>query len=144
MPEVEYLVHIISKSGIRPNSNKTEVIETYPMHKDKTQLRRFLGTANYYKRFIQGYSQLASPLNKLLKNDTSWKWTDECVKSCQAIKHRLVSTPILAYPGTDKPFILTSDASGDTIGYILSQKDDEQHDVDVPSIKQNTTTHYGK
>ncbi|KAI0219036.1 Retrovirus-related Pol polyprotein from transposon 17.6, partial [Lamellibrachia satsuma] len=54
--EVEYLEHIISKSGIRPNSNKTEVIETYPMPKDKTQLRRFLGTANYYKRFIQGYS----------------------------------------------------------------------------------------
>ena len=68
--EVEYLGHI-SKRGIRPNPNKTEVIETYPMPQNKTQLRRFLGMYNYYKHFIRGYSKLASPLNKLLKNDTS-------------------------------------------------------------------------
>ena len=76
--QVEYLGHIISKDGVKPNPSKTDVIETYPRPNDKTQLRRFLGMANYYKRFIQGYSQLTSPLNKLLKNDTSWEWTDDC------------------------------------------------------------------
>ena len=126
--QVEYLGHIISKDGVKPNPSKTDVIETYPSPSDKTQLRRFLGMANYYKRFIQSYSQLTSPLNKLLKNDTSWEWTDDCSKSFQAIKHKLVNAPILAYPDTDKEFTLTTDASGVAIGYILSQRDNEQRE----------------
>ena len=121
--QVDYLGHVISKEGTKPNPNKTAVIDTYPVPKDKTHLKRFCGMGNFYRRFIKGYSFLVSPLNHLLKNDTKWEWSVECEDAFRAIKHQLVSAPVLAYPDTNKEFILTTDASGQAIGYILSQKD---------------------
>lgn len=62
----------------------------------------------------------------MLKIDTKWEWSSECEKAFLEIKRQLVSTPILAYPDTNKEFILTTDASGQALGCILSQKDDTE------------------
>ena len=94
--QVGYLGHVITKHGTKPNPNKTAVIDTYPVLKDKTQVRRFMGMSNFYKRFIRNYSKLACPLNHMLKNDTKWEWSSECEKSFLEIKSQLVSAPILA------------------------------------------------
>ena len=59
----------------------------------------------------------------MLKNDTKWEWSVECENAFTAIKHHLVSAPVLAYPDTNNEFILTTDSSGQGLGYILSQKD---------------------
>ena len=122
--QVDYLGHVISKHGTKPNPNKTAVIDTYPVPKDKTQVRRFTGMSNFYRRFIRAYSQLVYPLNHLLKNDTDWEWSAECDKAFVEIKRQLVTAPMLAYPDTAKEFILTTDASRQALGYILSQKDE--------------------
>ena len=82
--------------------------------------------SNFYRWFIRDYSKLACPLNHLLKNDTKWEWSLECDKAFLEIKRQLVSAPILTYPDTNKEFILTTDASGQALGYILSQKDDTE------------------
>ena len=120
--QVDYLGHVISKDGTKPNPNKTAVIDTYPGPKDKAQLKRFNGMSNFYIKFIKHYCFLVSPLNNFLKNDTTWEWYVECENAFRAMKHQLVSAPVLAYPDTNKEFILTTDASGQAIGYILSQK----------------------
>ena len=114
---------MITKDGTKPNPNKTAVIYTYPVPKDKTQLKRFNGMSNFYRKFIKDYCFLVSPINHLLRNDTKWEWSVECENAFTAIKHQLVSAPVLAYPDTNKEFILTTDASGQARGYILSQKD---------------------
>ena len=82
--------------------------------------------SNFYRWFIRDYSKLTCPLNHLLKNDTKWEWSLECDKAFLEIKRQLVSAPILTYPDTNKEFILTTDASGQALSYILSQKDDTE------------------
>ena len=79
--------------------------------------------SNFYRWFIRDYSKLACPLNHLLKNDTKWEWSSECDKAFLEIKRQLVSAPILAYPDTNKEFILTTDT---TITFSADMKDSEQ------------------
>ena len=118
--QVDYLGHVISKEGTKPNPNKTAVIDTYPVPKDKTEVRQFVGMSNFHRRFIRNYSNLACPLNHLLKNGTKWEWSSECVKAFLEIKRQFVNARILAYPDTIKELILTTDASGQVVRYILS------------------------
>ena len=94
--QVDYLGHVISKEGTKPNPNKTAVIDTYPLPKDKTEVRRFVGMSNFYRRFIRNYSKLACPLNHMLKNDTKWEWSSECEKAYISRDQATVSQ--FAYP----------------------------------------------
>lgn len=66
---------------------------------------------------------MVEPLNKLLRKDEDFIWTEDCQIAFETLKRKLTSAPILAYPNMNKPFILTTDASNSAIGYILSQKD---------------------
>ena len=126
--QVDYLGHVISKYGTKPNPSKTAVIDTYPVPKNKTEVRRFNGMSGFYRKYIRDFSSLAHALNNLLKNDSEWEWTEKCENSFKEIKRQLVNAPILAYPDTNKEFILTTDASGQALGYILSQKDNEENE----------------
>jgi hypothetical protein len=85
------------------------------------QLRRFLGLMSYYRRFLQNFSHLATPLHKLLKKDVAYEWTVEHEQAFQTLKGKLITPPVLKYPDFDQPFILTSDASGEGLGAVLSQ-----------------------
>lgn len=97
---------------------RIQAVKDYPIPKTKQDIRFFLGMANKYRKFIPNYSKLASPLSSLLKKDAKFEWSELCQSS---IKQALTSTPALAYPNTEKPFILTCDASDYAIGYTLSQ-----------------------
>ena len=54
-----------------------------------TELRSFLELANYYQRFIKGYSKIVSPLTDLLKNDRAWDWDIECLKAFKSLKQAI-------------------------------------------------------
>jgi len=75
--EVSYLGHFISENGVLPDKTKTKVIEEFPTPQTVKQLKIFLGLMSYYRRFIPGFSGLASPLHKLLKKDARYEWTNE-------------------------------------------------------------------
>ena len=77
---VRYLGHILEPTGIRPNPDKVHVVERYPVPKNVTEVRRFLGLTQYYKRFQKDYSHVAKPLQNLTKNDVAFEWTDKCKK----------------------------------------------------------------
>lgn len=123
LPEVTYLGHRISKDGVKVDISKTEVVRTFPIPKNQKQLRSFLGLTNYYRRFIKNYSHICSPLNRLLRNDIKFDWTQKCNNAFTYLKEAMTSPPVLAYPDLKKPFILTTDASGTALGYILGQRD---------------------
>jgi hypothetical protein len=93
--QVDYLGRHFQR-GDKPNPNKTAVIDTYPLPKDKTEVRRFVGMSNFYRRFIRNYSKLACPLNHMLKNDTKWEWSSECEKAYISRDQATVSQ--FAYP----------------------------------------------
>ena len=74
--------HTISKDGLSPDKSKTVVLESYPMPNDLKTLHSFLGLESYFRRFIQGFSQIATPLFHLLKKevgaDTNFVWSSDC------------------------------------------------------------------
>lgn len=80
------------------------------------------------------YSTIAEPLNRLLRKDTKFKWSDDCERAFQALKRALTSAPILAYPDFTKEMILYTDASTTGIGAILSQNHDG-HERVIYSIR---------
>jgi hypothetical protein len=89
------------------------------------EVQQFVGFANYYRRFIQAFSQIAKPLHRLTERNCPFKWTPECQQSFDKLKAKLTTAPVLAYPDYSRPFILDTDASDFGIGAVLSQKDDE-------------------
>jgi hypothetical protein len=79
---------------------------------------------NYYRRFVPNFSHITAPLYRLLKKDAVYEWTVENEQAFQNLKWKLISTPILKYPDFKQPFILTTDASGEGLGAVLSQGGD--------------------
>lgn len=76
--EVTYLGHIISKDGIKVNPSKIEAVKSFPIPQNQHDVRSFLGLANYYRKFVKGYSKVALPLNILLTKNAPFKLTTEC------------------------------------------------------------------
>ncbi|CAC5367310.1 unnamed protein product [Mytilus coruscus] len=122
--QVKFLGHIVSKEGIQVNPAKTKAISTYPVPKTQTQLRSFLGAANYYRRFINKFSSITNPLNQLLRKDIQFEWTSETQIAFEKLKQALVTAPILVHAKMNKPFHVTADTSNSAIGYYLSQLDE--------------------
>ena len=119
--KVEYLGHVVTPEGVSPNPDKVRVVQEFPTPTNLKELRNLLGLANYYRRFVKGFSHIANPLNALSKKGVSFKWTEECAVAFDKLKRALVSAPILAYPNFKEPFLLFVDASSTGIGFTLAQ-----------------------
>jgi hypothetical protein len=118
---VSYLGHVITEKGVLPDPRKVLTIENYPRPTNVKQLKSYLGIASYYRKFIPNFSRIAAPLHALLKANMSFEWKEEQELAFQTLKDKLVSKPILQYPDFAKEFVLTTDASNDGLGAILSQ-----------------------
>ena len=118
---VPYLGYIVSRKGVGADPAKTEQINNWPVPRNVTEVRSFVGLCSYYRRFIEGFAHIASPLHALTKVGIPFDWTTECQMAFEMLKGLLTSPPILAYPDEKKPFILDTDASDVGIGAILSQ-----------------------
>ncbi|XP_061370669.1 uncharacterized protein LOC133313296 [Gastrolobium bilobum] len=120
--EVEYLSHVVSASGVRPDGGKIQAILEWKTPKTIKQLRGFLGLAGYYRKFVKGFSQIASPLTSLLQKD-AFIWTEGATRAMVQLQEALSHAPVLALPNFAEPFVLTTDASGTGVGAVLSQRD---------------------
>lgn len=86
-------------------------------------LQRFLGFANFYRRFIGGYSTIVAPLTNLLKKGPKiLQWNPEADRAFNLLKQRFVSAPLLTHPDPNLPFIVEVDASTTGVGAVLSQE----------------------
>jgi len=90
--------------------------------KDVHQLRSFLGLATYFRRFVQGFSKLVSPMTDLTKGKTPWVWSERCQKAFEDTKQALTSSPALVLPDYSKHFEVVCDASITGIGAVLIQE----------------------
>ena len=127
--EVHYLGHVVSAAGVSPDPAKVEVVSSYPVPTNVKELRQFLGLANYYRRFVPDFSKIAEPLHKLLRKGNTYSWYSACQEAFTALKHRLTTPPILAYPDFKLPFLLYTDASDFALGAVLSQVQDGKERV---------------
>ena len=119
--EVTFLGHKVSERGVEPDNRKVEAVENFPQPNTVKQLKSFLGLAGYYRRFVPQFSKIAAPLHKLLKKEAKFSWGVDQEIAFRTLKQKLTSKPILKYPDFSEEFILTTDASNDGAGAILSQ-----------------------
>ena len=106
----------MSAEGIRVDPTKIEAVVNWKPSRNVTEVRSFLGLAGYYRRFVRGFSVIASPLTKLLRKGIKFEWTDKCQNSFEQLKEMLVEAPVLTQPTTRKEYTLYSDASGIGLG----------------------------
>lgn len=119
--EIGYLGHMITREGVKPDPSNITALKKYPAPTNQKELKYFLGLAGYYRRFIDKYSYIAKPFNKMTSRKVELKWNLYCDESFKKLKIVLCNPPILVYPDFNKEFILTTDASNLAIGSILSQ-----------------------
>src|SRR5271155_2956486 len=126
--ELIFLRHTISAEGILPDLTKVDKVKNFAVPINLTELRGFIGLASYYRRFIQDFSTIVEPMNRLLRKDTPYIWNENCQKAFNTLKEKLTTAPILIYPDFTKPFLLYTNASYQGLGAVLSQLDDEGHE----------------
>ena len=105
----------------QPNSKQLNSSSRKPVPKNADKTKRFVAFCNQYRRFIQNFENIASPLNSLSKKNASFNWTNECQKAYETLRDKLISSKVLRYPDFTKRFILTTDDSNIALGAILPQ-----------------------
>lgn len=122
--ELKYLGYVVDGTGLHTDPTKVEAIVNYKTPSSKKELKRFLGTASWYRRFVPNFSTIAGPLNKLTstkKNAPPFKWTDEADQAFQKLKEALITAPVLACPNFNLPFEVHTDVSNYGLGAMLTQ-----------------------
>ena len=124
---VDFLGHRVTADGISPLPQKVLAIKDFPRPGTVRKLREFLGMVNYYHRFIPQAAASLAPLNDLLKGTKKnspkpLQWTTNAVSAFEAIKDRLASLTLLAYPVPNATTVLSTDASAEAVGAVLQQK----------------------
>ena len=120
-PQVTYLGHLFTGSGVTPDREKVKAVEEWPIPHNATEVRQFLGLASYYRRFIQNFADVAAPFTQ---KDVVFSWSNDCSRAFKTLKCKLIGAPILVYPRVDKEasqFQLQTDASVLGLGAVLEQ-----------------------
>ncbi|MEL6989891.1 MAG: reverse transcriptase family protein, partial [Bacteroidota bacterium] len=115
--------HKVSATGIQPLHDEVLAIKSYPTPRNGKDISSFLGLASYYRRYIPQFADLSRPLDHLRRADP-FVWLPMHDTAFNALKERLTSDVVLAYPNFEKPFLVTADASGEAIGGVVAQIDD--------------------
>ena len=122
--KLKYLGYVVDSKGLHADPEKVDAIKNYPIPTNKKEVRRFLGAASWYRRFIPNFSSLASPLNKLTsqsKKAPPFYWSQEADIAYTKLKDSLVSASVLSCPDYSQPFQIHTDASDYGIGAVLTQ-----------------------
>jgi hypothetical protein len=120
--QVNFLGHVISAGGVAVQQHKVEAVERWPTPQSVSDVRRFLGLAGYYRRFVRGFSDIAGPLSDLTKKEAPFVWGAKEETAFARLKAALVSAPVLITPDNAKPYTVHTDASGYAVGATLSQE----------------------
>ena len=121
LDKVVFLVHVISVEGISVDPQKIEAIVNWKLPTNVSEVRIFLGLAGYYRKFVERFSKIATPLTNLLKKDQKFEWSDTCQHSFEELRQRLTTAPVLALPLGKDGYVVFSDASRQGLGCVLMQ-----------------------
>ena len=119
---ISFLGHVVSKRGIKVDLGKVAAVQDWKIPTNVGEVRSFLGLASYYRKYVKGFSKIASPLTELTRKDVKFVWSETCERSFQELKKRLVTAPVLTISNGEGKFTFYSDASGTDIGCMLMQE----------------------
>ena len=111
--QVSYLGYVFSEKGMSPDPRKTQVIVNWPQPTSVAEVRRFIGLASYYRRYIADFAQVAAPLHQLMQKKATFNWSADCVNAFNNLKNQLSTAPILSFPQFD--------SNADNFHYIQMQ-----------------------
>uniref|UniRef100_A0A5S6QTD8 Reverse transcriptase domain-containing protein n=1 Tax=Trichuris muris TaxID=70415 RepID=A0A5S6QTD8_TRIMR len=117
-PSVEYLGHVLSHHGVSKGS-KVDAVMKMPPPSNVSRLRSFLGSVQFYSKFIPNLSVLAEPLTRLTRKDVPWAWTAKEQASFQALKDSLCTDAVLAHFDPSQQIGVSCEASDVGIGAVL-------------------------
>ena len=122
-PHLDFLGHHIQASSITPLPDRVVAIKLHPESQNVLQMMNFLGTINFYRRFVPAAARTLKPLTDALKGASSKRamvtWTTEMMGAFQAAKEALATATILAHPQEKAHLALIVDASADHMGAAL-------------------------
>ena len=120
--EVVFLGHVVSQEGVLPDPTNVSKIVNWPTPTNCKQVKQFVATGSYYRRFVKNFATVARPLTELTKKDAKFHWSISCQEAFEKLKSVLTGPDIMGYPMNDAgTFYLDTDASGVGIGGVLSQ-----------------------
>ncbi|XP_060216698.1 uncharacterized protein LOC132644138 [Lycium barbarum] len=119
---VAFLGHVVSKDGILVDPKKIDAVQQWPRPTTPTEIRSFLGLAGYYRRFVAGFSVIATSLTRLTQKNVQFKWTEGCELSFRKLKTALTSAPVLTLPTREGGYSVYCDASRVGLGCVLMQR----------------------
>jgi hypothetical protein len=123
MDRVHYLGYIIDQYGVHVDPAKIQIICDWPAPTTLTDLQRFLGLANFYCRFILGFSYIAWALSQINRGDGKEKfvWGEYQQQAFDDLEQRLCSAPVLSLLDLQHPFEIETNASDYVVGVVLTQ-----------------------
>ncbi|GKF64681.1 putative reverse transcriptase domain-containing protein, partial [Tanacetum coccineum] len=120
---VQFLGHAIDSQGIHVDPTKIEAVKNWASPTIPTEIRQFLGLADYYRRFIKDFSKIAKSLTELTQKNKKYIWGKDQDSAFQLLKHKLCEAPILALAEGNDYFVVYCDASHQGLGAVLMQRE---------------------
>ncbi|GJT36946.1 putative reverse transcriptase domain-containing protein [Tanacetum coccineum] len=123
MQELSDQLQELAARGIHVDPAKIKAIKDWTSPTTPTEIRQFLGLADYYRRFIKGFSKIAKSLTELTQKNKKYSWGKDQESAFQLLKQKLYEAPILALPEGDDDFVVYCDASLQGLGAVLMQRE---------------------
>jgi len=120
--KVGFLGVVIGPDGIKMEKEKVRGVLEWPIPKCVKDVQKFLGLANYYRRFVKDFVEIARPMHRLVRKQERWNWGAEQEEAFRRLKEIFTSEPVLAAPDLDKEMRVEVDASDYATGKVLSMK----------------------
>ena len=118
---VSFLGFVVQRGQLRADPEKVRAVSEWPVPTTRKQLQRFLGFANFYRRFIRDYSRVAAPLTQLTSTRVPFGWSQAAQSAFLRLK-KFSSAPVLCHPDPAIQFVVEVDASNSGVGAVLSQR----------------------
>ncbi len=138
---VEFLGYTIIQNKVTVSESKIKAINEYPVPKSIKNIKKFFGLAGFYRKLLPNFSELVAPLSVMQCKNVTFYWNGDCQKSFDKVISLLCSSPIVAIPNPELPYIVKVDSSKFGFGCILEQQDPsskQRHVIPYSSQKYNT------
>jgi len=124
--EVGFLGVIIGEDRVRMEKEKVQGVVEWPVPKSVKDVQKFLGLANYYRRFVKDFAKIAKPLYEITRKEMKWNWGERQQKAFEELKERFMTKPVLVTPDLDKEMRVEADALDFAMGGVLSMKCEDE------------------
>ena len=137
-PSIEYLGHTLSQKGIAKGS-KVDALVQMPPPTNVSSLRSFLGSVQFYSKFLPNLATVLAPLHQLTKKDTKWKWDSTEEAAFRELKKNLCADTVLAHFQSSVPIGISCDASEVGIGAVLFHRYPDGSERPIANVSKTLT-----